>query len=728
MDCQNIVFSPNQSQKRIKRVLRILPLQVLKKIIFCALYLLGARINEIALLVEMPEESVKTTIRRVMRDGLSALFDRRQSTKTSGLQQPSSVKKAKASVSIEEDCCIITFEDMDHQLKIPLNHRVHLRTVLFSLFQSNLLTSHTVSSVLGITAAHCQTLSTKLMNYGVTDVLVDKRKGQKQDFRVDSSVKAKLIQYFAARAVTGYSISSQALAEIINDAGETDISARTIRWHMNKLGLITIKKTLPELVKTLRKKTSELLFDAGINLTDCSSSELLPFQANIQPFSRTVCRKSAIVLASNGFTVSATAALAGCCTTTVSRSILRMTDTGDVVDLPRSGREPVYSKILKLELIGFYCQTQPFHNAGRWTLRWAAAHLAAHPECINAAPGKSSIHRMLKENNLKPHQSRYFLHITDPNFFPKMEHLITLYSKPPENLFCFDECPGIQILKRLVPDLRTDGMKKRLEEFEYIRNGTMNVLAFFKYADGKVYAECKGDHKTDTFLGMFRRHAASCPAKEQLHYVMDNLSTHRGYPFCKAVAELSDTACPSENQLNNLEKRVEWLKSADKRIVIHFTPYHGSWLNLVEFWFGIMNKKVLDESYGSAQELMESFEAFLEEWNTLHAHPFQWSYDGKGLHGKAVNRFIAMLMQAADKLEISTLTKQLRLMSNLFDHYLSEVPKKSWEKLFDVLQSQAATLKNSIRDEEGPIKKANAENAMNSLCYALLLKTTSYRI
>lgn len=145
---------------------------------------------------------------------------------------------------------------MDHQLKIPQNHQVHLRSVLLSLLQANLLSLHTVSSTLGITAAHCLELSAKLVNDGVTEVLIDKRKGQKQDFRVDLPVKAELIQHFAARAVTGHSISSQALAEIINDSQKTTISPRTIRWHMSKLGLMKIKKTLPELVETL-KKTSE---------------------------------------------------------------------------------------------------------------------------------------------------------------------------------------------------------------------------------------------------------------------------------------------------------------------------------------------------------------------------------------------------------------------------------------------------------------------------------------
>ena len=445
----------------------------------------------------------------------------------------------------------------------------------------------------------------------------------------------------------------------------------------------------------------------------------MPVQAIMQSVSRTIRRKSAVALVSHGLTLSNVATLVGCSITTVNRSLKRMRVIGHVSDCIRPGRPAIYSEALRLELIGFYCQTQPFPNSGRWTIRWAAVHLAAHSEIINATPSKSSIHRILKENNLKPHQSRYFLHITDPNFFPKMDHLIKLYLNPPKNLFFFDECPGIQILKRLVPDLRTENMQKRLEEFEYIRNGTMNVLAFFNHANGKVYAQCKADHKTGTFLEVFRHHVASCPAQEQLHYVMDNLSTHRGYPFCKTVAELSDVTCPSEKELNNLEKRVNWLNSTNKRIVIHFTPYHGSWLNLVEFWFGIMNKKVLTESYGSAEELKESFDAFLEEWNTLLAHPFRWSYDGKGLHTKAVKRFAKILKQAASKLVITTLTKQLHLMTNLFVQYFDEVSEENWENLFDILRFQETTLRNSIMNEEGPLKRENAENALNYLLSVL---------
>jgi hypothetical protein len=252
MNCQDIVFSEKQSQKRIDMALRILPSQVLKKFLFFALYLLGVRLNTIASLVDMPEESGKTTISRVMKDGISALHDRRQSAKTNEVHISVSMP-SQVTVLTEKDYCAITFGDIGHQLKIPQKHQVHLRSVLLSLLQANLLSVHAVSSSLGITAAHCRELSINMEDEDITEVLVDKRKGQKQDLLVDQSVKAELIQHFAARAVTGHSTSSQALTQLINSTKKTNISSRTIRWHMNKLGLMKIKKTLPQLVETLKK-------------------------------------------------------------------------------------------------------------------------------------------------------------------------------------------------------------------------------------------------------------------------------------------------------------------------------------------------------------------------------------------------------------------------------------------------------------------------------------------
>jgi hypothetical protein len=256
MNCQNLTLSTKQSNKRIDKAKRNLPSIILKKLLFFALYLLGARFKTIASIVELPEESGKTTIHRVMNGGISAFNDRRQSNKNDVIQITTTKQKIfQTSASSEDDYCIIIFGDTDHKLKIPLSNRVYLKSVLLSLLQAKILPASTVSSILGITIAHCRELAARLLNEDLIEVLVDKRKGQKKDFRVNQSVKAELIQNFAARAVTGHSISSNNLAELINNKNNTNISPRTIRWHMNKLGLMQIKKSLPELFQELKKNS-----------------------------------------------------------------------------------------------------------------------------------------------------------------------------------------------------------------------------------------------------------------------------------------------------------------------------------------------------------------------------------------------------------------------------------------------------------------------------------------
>ncbi len=430
-------------------------------------------------------------------------------------------------------------------------------------------------------------------------------------------------------------------------------------------------------------------------------------------------RQAIAVLNSAGVEASATAWFLNCSVDTVYFWLHRRAETNDLSDRTRAGRPPRYLDTDHLRIIAFYCQTTPLQGCGRWTFRWAQKHLAASPELIGVAPGKSTLHRILNENGLKPHQSAYFLHITDPDFFPKMEHLLDLYSHPPPFLFFFDECPGIQILKRLAPHLQTEEVKKRLAEFEYIRNGTMDVFAFLEHSTGKVYTECHGDHTTSTFLAVFRRQVKRLPVDQTLHYVMDNLSTHCSYSFCLLVAELSGVECPPEAELDKPDKRQAWLNKGDKRIVIHFTPCHGSWLNLVEIWFRILNYALLEESFDSPEAFKAAFDAFDQAWNTLLAHPFRWSYDGKGLQEKAVKRFAILLETSAETLDIRFLTKSLQLMTNLLEQYLSEVAQETWNRLLQAATSKLEILEGLIGKEEGPQRKKKAEQALTAFTNAL---------
>ncbi len=252
-----MVFSPSHSHKRIKKALLILPELVVKKMLFFSLYLLGARTSAIASLVGIPEESGKTVIKRISKGGLPALGDRRQSAKAHEYQLPNpAIQSKQVAVITEGDSCLITFFDSEQQIKILRKHKVHLRSILLTLLQAGLISAQTASSALGVTAAHCLDLSEKLLNEDVSEVLLDKRKGQTSDLLVDPQVKAELVQQFAARSIAGYSVSGKALAEAVNDNLQTAISDRAVRWHMKKLGLTAIKKSLPKLVKSL-KKTSD---------------------------------------------------------------------------------------------------------------------------------------------------------------------------------------------------------------------------------------------------------------------------------------------------------------------------------------------------------------------------------------------------------------------------------------------------------------------------------------
>ncbi|MCP5004172.1 MAG: IS630 family transposase, partial [Planctomycetes bacterium] len=388
----------------------------------------------------------------------------------------------------------------------------------------------------------------------------------------------------------------------------------------------------------------------------------------------------------------------------------------DFNDNARPGRPLLYTEETHLKTIAFYCQTTPLPDCGRWTLRWAEKRLKQEDlNPVGQPISRATIQRILKNHTLKPHLSKYFLQITDPDFFPKMQHIISLYMNKPEYLFCFDECPGIQVLQRLAPHLQTETMRKRLEEFEYIRNGTIDVFAFLRVKSGKIFAECRADHTSETFLEIMDKHIKTLPENETIHYIMDNLASHASYDLCKLVSKYSKIQCPPVKELHTALKRRQWLQSENKRIVIHYTPFHGSWLNMVEIWFGILNQKCLKESFASPDSMYNAIYSFLDEWNTLLAHPFKWSYDGKGLCQKAVERFIKMLEISTEKMHIKFMIKQLFLMTNLIEAYWEKVEFSTWLILYDLINSKFQRLHDIILRDEKQKRKIKAENALSCL-------------
>lgn len=403
--------------------------------------------------------------------------------------------------------------------------------------------------------------------------------------------------------------------------------------------------------------------------------------------------------------------------TTVRRWILRSKDGYELCDQKRSGRPQVYADKIQLKTIAFYCQVSPLPGCNTWSLRWAESYLKEHSEILGCSMSHSTIQRILKNHALRPHLHKYFLAITDPDFFPKMEHVVDLYLRPPEYLFNFDECTSLQAKCPLAPELPAASNKPRYEEFEYRRNGTTDLMAFLNPKTGQVFGRCTPNHNTQTLICVFKEHVNTFPSDAPLHYIMDNLSTHFHDDFCKTVAHLSGVTY--EPLKTGIERRC-WLQRDDKRIVIHFVPFHGSWLNMIEIWFGILSKKCLKyQSFPSVQLLQEIIEEFIETWNRFFAHPFTWKYTGEGLHEKAITRFNKLLLIESNQMDTKFLTKQLLLMSNMAKTYHEKVHTTVWKQLHDLIIQKKDYIHNIISGAAKERQIIKAQEALDQLSFLM---------
>ncbi len=370
-------------------------------------------------------------------------------------------------------------------------------------------------------------------------------------------------------------------------------------------------------------------------------------------------------------------------------------------------------------LIAFYCQSSPLPGMQRWTLRIAADKINSEPLLLGRKVHPSTICRVLKRNHLRPHRSSYFLHIRDPLFFEKMHHVLAVYARNSKFRFCFDECPSIQAISRQGPDVKNDdGSTSR--EFVYTRHGTTDLLGFLQVSTGTVSAYCRPSHETETLIEVFTAHVLSQPADEQLHYICDNLFPHFNEEFCYAVADLSQVPRPSAGSLSTGEKRRQWLQQEDKKIVVHFLPFHGSWLNQIEVWFSLLKRYTLDDSwFDSVDALSAAILAFAETWNEYFAHPFNFQYDGKGLENVVLRRFTRILGQKPNDL-VQMDTKFLADLSllclRLDDHHSQKISLDDWKSLVAAIESRKPELDAIIEAETGPRRIRRARKAFGRLC------------
>ena len=253
ISCKEMKFDTTLSKDRLERALNIFSKAVIKRILCFALYLLGATRVSIAKQLEMPTESAKTLLKNIHHNGIPAFEDRRYS-RSNFLPQPVTEQSSKITTTSDKKHIWIDFGIEQKKLKIPLCNKFQLRTVLLTMLDSRLLTTKQIAGLIELSSAQTRVIAKALDENDVYGLL-DQRQGQQKDYIFTPETKAEVIQQFSANAAVKKKISSKELAKDIKARCGLDLSPRTIRFHIEKLGLSKIRQTLPEIIKSFKKNS-----------------------------------------------------------------------------------------------------------------------------------------------------------------------------------------------------------------------------------------------------------------------------------------------------------------------------------------------------------------------------------------------------------------------------------------------------------------------------------------
>ena len=250
----NPQFSFKRSQKRMIKAKRILGQALVNKIIAFALYLLGANIQTLATFLKMPRDTVKSLIDRIDKEGLPAFEDRRHQNKRSAIAVNSNnqTQAIEAEILVESENITISINDK-LRIQIPRVNKFQCRTVLLTMLDASLFKKELVADVLQLSTERTRKLKTALYKNDV-HALIDKRCGQKIEYRMTPEAKAELLQQYVLNLSRETNTSSEQLKNDLNKRCKINISSRTIRIYVDRMGLKHLKKSLPELLR-MEKKT-----------------------------------------------------------------------------------------------------------------------------------------------------------------------------------------------------------------------------------------------------------------------------------------------------------------------------------------------------------------------------------------------------------------------------------------------------------------------------------------
>lgn len=296
-------------------------------------------------------------------------------------------------------------------------------------------------------------------------------------------------------------------------------------------------------------------------------------------------------------------------------------------DGQRSGRPIEITDDAKSWIISVACQ-KPCdlgYSAELWTLAALHKHICKNAESAGyprlATVTKPYIQKLLQTADIKPFKVKYYLEKRDPDFDQKMHEVLVVYKQVsmqfdengnliiPDNgiqtvTLSYDEKPGIQAIGNTCPDRNPNaahGFVSR--DSEYIRHGTLSLLAAIDLLTGEAIPLVSETHKSSDFIQFLKKLDVHYPKQDKIQIILDNHSAH--------------TSKETRNYLATMpEGRFEFI----------FTPKHGSWLNMIESFFSKLTKQMLcGIRVNSKEELRDRIYQYFDEINQEPV-VYHWTY------------------------------------------------------------------------------------------------------